>query len=91
MFPEKPTVSLHARVQYGLCIKKGEEIRIDANVSGSPYPKITWTRNEEDVTKEPTKKIVPLVRKKKKSKAQVSLLTCGRIFDGIFVFFCSTH
>lgn len=90
MFPEKPTVSLHARVQYGLCIKKGEEIRIDANVSGSPYPKITWTRNEEDVTKEPTKKIVPLVRKKKKSKAQVSLLTCGRIFV-FFVFFCSTH
>lgn len=67
---EKPKVMLHTRVQDGICIKKGEEIRIDAFISGSPYPKVTWLRNHEDVTKEPTKKVVPLVRKKK-SKAAV--------------------
>lgn len=72
-FSEKPKVTLHARVQSGLCIKKGEEIRIDAYISGSPYPKITWLRNNEDVTKEPTKKVVPVV-KKKKSKAKVCVL-----------------
>lgn len=66
-------VTLHPRVQSGLCIKKGEEIRIDAFVSGSPYPKVTWLRNDEDVTKEPAKKVVPLV-KKKKTKAKVCLL-----------------
>ncbi|XP_030613936.1 titin-like, partial [Archocentrus centrarchus] len=67
---EKPKVTLHARVQSGLCVKKGDEICIDAYISGSPYPKVTWLRNDEDVTKEPTKKIVPVV-KKKKTKAKV--------------------
>lgn len=67
-FVEKPMVTLHARVQSGLCIKKGEEIRVDAYISGSPYPKVTWLRNNEDVTKEPTKVIVPVLKKKKKAK-----------------------
>lgn len=69
-FSEKPKVTLHARVTPGLSVKKGEEIRIDAYISGSPYPKVTWLRNDEDVTKEPTKKIVPVV-KKKKTKTKV--------------------
>lgn len=73
LFSDKPKVTLHARVQSGLCIKKGEEIRIDAYISGSPYPKVTWLRNNEDVTKEPSKKIVPVV-KKKKTKAKVCVL-----------------
>lgn len=69
---EKPTVSLHSRVQSGVCVKKGEEIRIDAYISGSPYPKVTWLRNDEDVTKEPVKKVIPvLVKKKTKSKVCV--------------------
>lgn len=67
-FSEKPNVTLHARVKSGLCIKKGEEIQIHASVSGSPYPKVTWLRNNEDVTKEPSKKVVPVLKKKKKSK-----------------------
>lgn len=54
-----------------MCVKKGDEICIEAYISGSPYPKVTWMRNNEDVTKEPTKKIMPFVRKKKKSKARV--------------------
>ena len=52
-----------------------EEIRIDAFISGSPYPKVTWMRNDEDVTKEPTKTIVPVVKKKKKTKAKVRVVT----------------
>ena len=56
-----------------MCIKKGEEIRIDAYISGSPYPNVTWLRNDEDVTKEPTKKPV-LVDKRTKGKAKVCIL-----------------
>lgn len=70
-FSEKPNVTLHTRVKSGLCIKKGEEIQIHAYISGSPYPKVTWLRNNEDVTKEPTKKIVPVLKKKKKTKVFV--------------------
>lgn len=55
-------------MQSGICIKKGEEIRIDAYISGSPYPKVTWLRNNEDVTKEPSKTTVPVLKKKKKTK-----------------------
>lgn len=58
-------------MQSGLCVKKGEEIQIQAYVSGSPYPKVTWLRNNEDVTKEPTKTIVPVLKKKKKTKVCV--------------------
>lgn len=74
LLSEKPKVTLHARVQSGLCVKKGEEIRIDAFISGSPYPKVTWLRNEEDVTKEPAKKIIPVL-KKKKTKSHVGFLS----------------
>lgn len=66
-------------MQSGLCIKKGEEIRIDAYISGSPYPKVTWMRNNEDVTKEPAKKIVPVI-KKKRTKAKVCDLYVSWIF-----------
>lgn len=52
-------------------MKKGEEIQIQAYISGSPYPKVTWMRNNEDVTKEPTKKVVPVLKKKKKTKVCV--------------------
>lgn len=68
LFIEKPQVTLHASVQSGVCIKKGEEIRIDAQVSGSPYPKVTWLKNNDDVTKEPTKTTLPVLKKKKKAK-----------------------
>lgn len=69
---DKPKVTLHARVQSGLSIRKGEEIRLDAFISGSPYPTVTWLKNEEDVRKEPAKKTgVPIVKKKKtKGKVQ---------------------
>ncbi|XP_010772041.1 titin-like, partial [Notothenia coriiceps] len=66
---EKPSVTLHARVQSGVCVKKGEEVRIDALISGSPYPRVTWLRNDEDVTKKPTKKTAPVKRRKSKTQA----------------------
>lgn len=76
-------------MQSGVCITKGEEIRIDAYISGSPYPKVTWMRNEEDVTKEPTKKIIPVVKKKKKTKALVcsSKETMGLNSLFLYIFF----
>ena len=55
----------------GVCVKKGEEVRLDAYISGYPYPKIMWLRNDEDVTKDPAKKTGPLVKKKKKKAAAV--------------------
>lgn len=61
-------------MQSGVCVKKGEEIRIDAYVSGSPYPKVTWLKNDEDVTKEPSKKAIPVLIKKK-TKAKVCVLS----------------
>lgn len=78
----------------GLCIKKGEEIRIDAYVSGSPYPKVTWLRNDEDVTKEPTKKIVPVVKRKTKvcvptetSESPNAILYIYKLFLNFFAYF----
>ena len=65
---EKPKVTLHARVQSGVCVKKGQEVRIDAYISGCPYPKISWLRNDENVTNEPTKKTAPIIKKKSRAK-----------------------
>lgn len=68
---EKPKVSLHARLQHGLCIRKGEEIRLDAYISGAPYPTVTWLRNNEDVKNVPEKKpVLPILKKKKGGKVE---------------------
>lgn len=68
-YSDPPKVSLHVRIASGLTIKKGEEIRLDANISGSPYPTVTWLRNDENVQKIEKKKPDFTVKKKKKSKA----------------------
>lgn len=65
---EPPKVSLHPRVASGLSIKKGEEIKVDAYISGSPYPTVTWLRNDENVRQEPAKKKPDFMVKKKKTK-----------------------
>uniref|UniRef100_A0A4W5MN86 Titin n=1 Tax=Hucho hucho TaxID=62062 RepID=A0A4W5MN86_9TELE len=68
---EKPKVSLHARLQPGLCIRKGEEIRLDAYISGAPYPTVTWLRNNEDIKNVPEKKpVLPILKKKKGGKVE---------------------
>lgn len=66
---DPPKVSLHARIVSGLTIRKGEEIRLDAHISGSPYPTVTWFRNDENVQKTVKKKPQFFVKKKKKTKA----------------------
>lgn len=66
---EPPKVSLHPRVASGLNIKKGEEIKVDAYISGSPYPTVTWLRNDENIQQEPAKKKTDFtVKSKKKTK-----------------------
>lgn len=71
-------------MQSGLCVKKGEEIQIQAYISGSPYPKVTWLRNDEDVTKEPTKKIVPVLKRKKKTKVCVRKSPRAPVWISVF-------
>lgn len=67
---EPPKVSLHARIASGLSIKKSEDIRLDACISGSPYPTVTWLRNDENVRQPPAKKKPEIVKKKKKKSVQ---------------------
>lgn len=65
LYLDPPKVSLLARIASGLTIKKGEEIRLDAHISGSPYPTVTWFRNDENVQKIIKKKPEFIVKKKK--------------------------
>ncbi|KAJ8416947.1 hypothetical protein AAFF_G00328250 [Aldrovandia affinis] len=64
---DPPKVSLKGSLQYGLSLKTGGEIQIDAWISGSPYPTVTWFRNDEPVRPETIKKRQdkPSARKKK--------------------------
>lgn len=62
-------MSLHPRVASGLSVRKGEEIKVDAYISGSPYPTFIWLRNDENVRQEAAKKKPDYtVKKKKKTK-----------------------
>lgn len=45
-------------------MKRGDEIILEAHISGSPYPSITWLRNDEVVTPEEIKKRVTTYKKK---------------------------
>lgn len=47
-------------------VKRGDEIALDATISGSPYPTITWLKDENVITPEEIKKrVAPTVRRKK--------------------------
>lgn len=47
-------------------VRRGDEIALDAIISGSPYPTITWLKDESIITPEEIKKRVePLVRRRK--------------------------
>lgn len=43
---------------------------MDAYISGSPYPTVTWLRNDENVRQPPAKKKPEIVKKKKKKSVQ---------------------
>lgn len=62
---EAPKVFLAANLQSGLEVKRGDEIILEAHISGSPYPSITWLRNDEVVRPEDIKKRVTVPKKKK--------------------------
>lgn len=47
-------------------MKRGDEIALDATISGSPYPAITWLKDEKVITPEEIKKrAAPTIRRKK--------------------------
>lgn len=47
-------------------VRRGDEIALDATISGSPYPTITWLKDENVLTPEEMKKrVAPIVRRKK--------------------------
>lgn len=47
-------------------VKRGDEIALDASISGSPYPTITWIKDENAIVPEEIKKrAAPLVRRRK--------------------------
>lgn len=71
-FSETPKVFLSGSLQSGMSIKRGAEIRLDANISGSPYPQITWYRNDVVIRPEAMKKRPekPIVKKKKEEKKE---------------------
>lgn len=66
LISDPPKVSLKGSQQYGLSLKAREEIRLDAIISGSPYPTVTWLRNDEVIKPEVIKRQDrPLVRRRK--------------------------
>jgi len=65
---EAPKVFLAASLQSGLEVKKGDEIILEAHISGSPYPSITWLRNDEVIRPEEIKKRVTTYTRKKKGE-----------------------
>lgn len=53
---DPPKVFLSGSLQSGLNVKRGYEICLDANISGSPYPQITWYWNNQVIQPEPLRK-----------------------------------
>lgn len=53
---DPPKVFLSGSLQSGLSVKRGSEICLTANISGSPYPEITWYWNNQVIQPEPLRK-----------------------------------
>ncbi|KAF6733011.1 Titin, partial [Oryzias melastigma] len=51
-----PKVFLSGSLQSGLSVRRGCEICLDANISGSPYPQITWYWNNQEIQPEQLRK-----------------------------------
>lgn len=55
-FLDPPKVFLSGSLQSGLSVRRGCEICLDANISGSPYPQITWYWNNQEIQPEQLRK-----------------------------------
>lgn len=62
---------LAGSLQSGLSVRQGDEIILDAHISGSPYPTITWLRNDEVIRPEEIKKRVEKIVPRRKKEAVV--------------------
>lgn len=51
-------------------MKRGDEIILEAHISGSPYPSITWLKNNEIIRPEEIKKRVTKISRKKKGEVE---------------------
>lgn len=74
---DPPKVFLSGSLQSGLSVKRGCEICLDANISGSPYPEITWYWNNhvirpEPLRKRPEKPLRKKVEKKEEEKKEAA-------------------
>lgn len=67
---DHPKVFLSGSLQSGLNVKRGYEICLDANISGSPYPQITWYWNNQVIQPEPLRKRPERPLKKKVEKKE---------------------
>lgn len=52
-------------------MRQGDEIALNAHITGSPYPTITWIRNDEVIRPEEIKKRVDKVVPRRKKEAVV--------------------
>ena len=74
---DPPKVFLSGSLQSGLNVKRGYEICLDANISGSPYPQITWYWNNQVIQpellrKRPERPLKKKVEKKEEEKKEVT-------------------
>lgn len=58
-------------MQSGLSVRQGDEIVLNAHITGSPYPTITWLRNDEVIRPEEIKKRVEKILPRRKKEAVV--------------------
>lgn len=67
---DPPKVFLSGSLQSGLSVKRGSEISLTANISGSPYPEITWYWNNQVIQPEPLRKRPEKALRKKVEKKE---------------------
>lgn len=67
---DPPKVFLSGSLQSGLSVKRGTEICLTANISGSPYPEITWYWNNQVIQPEPLRKRPEKALRKKVEKEE---------------------
>lgn len=67
---EAPKVFLSANLQAGLEVRRGDEIALEAHISGAPYPSITWLRNDETIRPQEIKKRVTKFTRRRKGEVE---------------------